>query len=93
MIHGDQPITIYWLFDNDQINKDLGILVNSLSSRSSVLTIDSIKAKHAGNYTCVGKNVAGITTHSTSLIVNGLNKVKILNFNQRFSFSAKKILI
>ena len=40
--------------------------------RTSLLTIDSVMARHAGNYTCKAKNLAASVTYSTQLIVNGL---------------------
>lgn len=44
-----------------------------MGSRSSVLTIESIRGHHAGNYSCFGQNIAGISNHSVPLIVNGSN--------------------
>lgn len=81
--HGDLPISIYWTFNGIPLNqktsnigggsrdKNNDIIISNMGSRSSVLTIDSVKGQHAGNYTCYGKNAAGLSDHSVRLIVNG----------------------
>ncbi|KAK0094057.1 hypothetical protein PV326_011918 [Microctonus aethiopoides] len=71
---GDQPFNITWLMDDEPIHvKDDGgehnmmrntannIHISDYSPFSSILTINSVTAKHSGNYTCQIKNVAGIT--------------------------------
>uniref|UniRef100_A0A1A9V525 Ig-like domain-containing protein n=1 Tax=Glossina austeni TaxID=7395 RepID=A0A1A9V525_GLOAU len=74
IIHGDHPMLIYWYFNQRQLNdahaQQLGIEISKMGSRSSVLTIESVKGNHAGNYTCFGKNSAGVTNYTASLIVN-----------------------
>lgn len=80
--HGDLPISIYWTFNGILLNqktsniggnrdKNNDVIISNMGSRSSVLTIDSVKGRHAGNYTCYGKNAAGLSDHSVLLIVNG----------------------
>lgn len=74
IIHGDLPMSIYWQFENQTISKSNGeIMISHTGTRSSVLTIESVRDHHAGNYTCYGKNVAGISNHTVPLIVNGLS--------------------
>lgn len=41
------------------------------SKRSSLLIIESVDAKHAGSYTCIGENRAGRNAYSTDLVVYG----------------------
>lgn len=41
------------------------------SRRSSTLSIDSVTAEDAGNYTCVGRNKAGVVTSLTELVIKG----------------------
>uniref|UniRef100_A0A1A9WR29 Ig-like domain-containing protein n=1 Tax=Glossina brevipalpis TaxID=37001 RepID=A0A1A9WR29_9MUSC len=74
IIHGDHPMLIYWYFNQHKLNEtnaqQLGIQISKMGSRSSVLTIESVNGNHAGNYTCFGKNSAGVTNYTASLIVN-----------------------
>lgn len=58
--------------NGEKVTPAFGVNINQVGSRSNVLTIDSISGQHAGNYTCVVKNLAGTAIHSTMLIVNGL---------------------
>ena len=82
IIHGDLPLSIFWKFNgmlidpNPSENND--VIISNMGSRSSVLTIDSVRGHHAGNYTCFGKNGAGTSNHSVFLIVNGLFTLLIL---------------
>lgn len=48
---GDLPLKIYWIFNGKEVNPNDGIIVNKNGKRISVLSIDSIQAKHRGNYT------------------------------------------
>lgn len=80
--HGDLPISIYWTFNGIPLNQKTSnivgsrdnnndVIISNMGSRSSVLTIDSVKGQHAGKYSCYGKNAAGVSDHSVLLIVNG----------------------
>ena len=74
---GDQPIKIWWsLTESDSgIDRNLsssdGVMITRNSQKVSILTIESVKARHRGNYTCFASNKAGITQHSAFLAVNG----------------------
>lgn len=70
---GDSPIAISWLFNNTEIIPSDGILVGKFGSRISSLSIDSVKAEHSGIYTCVARNAAGFSNHTSHLLVNGTN--------------------
>jgi hypothetical protein len=50
VIHGDSPFTFQWLFQNNTIENTFDIKVEN-SKKRSILTIDSVSAKHAGEYT------------------------------------------
>lgn len=39
--------------------------------RLSVLSIDAVAARHAGEYTCTASNKAGAASHTAALAVNG----------------------
>lgn len=68
---GDLPIDIIWTKNGGRVYTNDGLVVNRNSQRLSVLSIESVRARHAGNYTCVATNNAGITKHWTMLAVNG----------------------
>nr|NP_001036477.1 down syndrome cell adhesion molecule 1, isoform AC [Drosophila melanogaster]ABI31028.1 down syndrome cell adhesion molecule 1, isoform AC [Drosophila melanogaster] len=67
---GDLPIDIEWLFGGEPINFATGIAILRGGKRTSLLTIDSVHAGHAGNYTCKAKNQASSSEYSAALIVN-----------------------
>lgn len=71
IVHGDMPLTIQWSFDGAAIETGGEVIVARMGQRSSVLTIESVRGSHAGNYTCQGQNEAGSAQHSVQLIVNG----------------------
>lgn len=68
---GDLPLTITWTFNGLPISQRNNNYVINNSKRSSLLIIESVDAKHAGSYTCVGENRAGRSTYSADLIVYG----------------------
>ncbi|KRF79707.1 cell adhesion molecule Dscam1 isoform X24 [Drosophila virilis] len=73
---GDTPLEVYWttapepklgvarLMSND------GILITKTTQRISMLSIESVHARHRANYTCVARNAAGIVYHTAELRVN-----------------------
>lgn len=71
IIHGDLPISIFWKLNDRLADSNDEIAIAKMGSRSSVLTIESIRGHHAGNYSCYGQNAAGTTSHSVALAVNG----------------------
>jgi Down syndrome cell adhesion molecule-like protein 1 len=68
---GDTPIDIGWRFNNQSLYTNNGVLVSRTSQRISVLSIESVKHRHTGNYTCIAKNSAGVVQHTAVLHVNG----------------------
>ncbi|XP_050461779.1 cell adhesion molecule Dscam2 isoform X22 [Cataglyphis hispanica] len=81
VIKGDLPIDIIWSFNGrvidtangafDEHNYDNSdIMISRGSKRASQLTIDSVAARHAGEYSCTASNTAGTATHSSVLSVN-----------------------
>lgn len=96
--HGDLPISIKWKFNDRFIETDSEVMISKMGSRSSVLTIESIRDYHAGNYTCFGKNAAGMANHSVALVVNGSKNFLKIDFECSclffyFQFVAKTKLI
>lgn len=68
---GDLPLTITWKFNGQPISQRNNNYVINNSKRSSLMIIESVDAKHAGSYSCVGENRAGRNTYSADLIVYG----------------------
>lgn len=70
---GDLPMDIQWMFQNEPIDsKRDDIVMADSGKRGKQLTIEAVGASHAGEYTCVASNIAGSTTRSALLDVNGI---------------------
>ncbi|XP_039227485.1 Down syndrome cell adhesion molecule-like protein Dscam2 isoform X19 [Drosophila yakuba] len=68
--NGDLPIDMEWFFNDYGISSYSGINVVKGGKRNSVLSIDSVQARHAGKYSCRAKNHAAAVNYTTELIVN-----------------------
>lgn len=68
---GDMPLRITWTHNSYNITPLDGITTSRTSKRISQLSIDSVQASHAGEYTCTARNRAGQASHTTILNVNG----------------------
>ncbi|XP_029665490.1 Down syndrome cell adhesion molecule-like protein 1 homolog [Formica exsecta] len=69
---GDSPVEITWTFDGRPIQSyHSDVIVSDSGKRVKQLTIESVAARHAGEYTCVASNAAGSISHSVTLDVNG----------------------
>lgn len=69
---GDFPLEITWTFNGRPIQSYHGdVIVSDTGKRVKQLTIESVAARHAGEYTCVASNAAGSVSHSAVLDVNG----------------------
>jgi Immunoglobulin domain len=94
---GDSPINLNWYFDGGLVthaDKLRGISTMMMGKKVIALSIDPIKANHAGNYTCAATNQAATTSFSTQLIVNGKGMMIIMSSLKLlfFSFSPLPIL-
>lgn len=69
---GDLPVKFKWFLHDKIIAENIGIKIGSFGRKTSVISIDTLSEKHAGNYTCLAENIAGTNTYSTELIVKGL---------------------
>ena len=74
---GDLPIEINW-FTTDPISgiehaldTNNGVVITRSNQRISMLSIEAVKARHRGNYTCVVRNSAGVVHHMAQLAING----------------------
>lgn len=68
---GDLPINIYWKHNDRKIFSSDGVLISKTSQRMSVLTIESVRYRHSGNYTCGAENNGGFVQYTANLLVNG----------------------
>lgn len=68
---GDLPMDIKWLFNGYHLRSGDGVLITSGSQRISMLSIESVQPRHAGNYSCIAKNTAGHAQHDADLRVMG----------------------
>lgn len=69
---GDYPLNVTWTLNSLPIGSNEGILISRTSKRVSSLTIDSVQASHAGNYTCLAGNKAGLRQYTAVLSINGI---------------------
>lgn len=72
ILDGDLPMTLRWMFHGRELSSQMGISTFRLNPRVSLLSIDSVAAGHAGDYTCTATNLAGQANHTASLFVNGV---------------------
>lgn len=80
MSKGDLPVKFTWHLNGKEINprNKMGIILTTISKKTSIMNIESISAMHRGVYTCEIKNEAGQANHTTTLTVNGLNLCSIV---------------
>lgn len=73
ILKGDSPIEIHWSLNGEPItpNNHPDTMITNSGRKTSVLTIDSVTARHAGEYSCVASNLAGSVSRSAVLSVNG----------------------
>lgn len=71
IIDGDKPMSVFWTFHGSNISQENDIVTLPLGDSGSILTIRSVRAEHAGNYTCIAMNSAGLATQSSFLRVTG----------------------
>lgn len=69
---GDFPIEMTWTLNGRKLEQVEGVSVLRTNKRISQLSIDSVDAAYAGEYTCRASNEAGIAEHSAYLRVNGI---------------------
>lgn len=81
IVLGDQPVDIEWLFNEYSLSAYSGVTVVKGGKRSSMLTIDSVQARHAGRYTCRASNRAASVNSTATLVVNGSLFKSVLKFN------------
>ncbi|XP_044595883.1 Down syndrome cell adhesion molecule-like protein Dscam2 isoform X20 [Cotesia glomerata] len=71
VLKGDLPIEITWAHNGEPIRRDRSdINIVATTRKNRILSIDSVAAGHAGEYTCSASNIAGGTSQSATLTVN-----------------------
>ncbi|XP_068990773.1 Down syndrome cell adhesion molecule 1 isoform X1 [Neodiprion pinetum] len=70
IVKGDSPVDIYWAINGEPIGENYRDVSITTNKRNSLLSIDSVSARHAGEYTCTASNRAGATSHTSVLAVN-----------------------
>lgn len=68
---GDVPLDIHWEFNGKPFSQNLGT-ISKVGDRSSVLVLPSVTGGHSGNYTCIAKNRAGLSSYTTVLKIIGI---------------------
>lgn len=71
VLTGDDPLSISWTFNGADASSSAGVYVLKIGSRTSILTIESVRSYHGGNYTCMAENSAGNASFTAHLAVNG----------------------
>lgn len=71
VIEGDSPISLKWLFNDQSIPIHMRVTVVPLGERNMILSVGSVQAIHAGQYTCAAHNDAGTYEFTANMTVNG----------------------
>lgn len=71
IMSGDEPITIQWHKDGLPLSSTPKLMINTVSSRMSMLIIQGASSSHTGTYSCKAFNPVGQTGYSASLEVMG----------------------
>lgn len=73
VLKGDSPIEIRWSLNGEPITRlaHPDIMISNTGKKTSVLIIESVTARHAGEYSCVASNLVGSVSRSAVLSVNG----------------------
>ncbi|KAI5642678.1 immunoglobulin domain-containing protein [Phthorimaea operculella] len=84
MSKGDLPVAFRWRFNGEEIKprNNLGIVLTTISKKTSILNIEAVNAIHRGSYTCEIRNDAGETNHTTVLSVNVLPQIHPFSFGE-----------
>lgn len=69
---GDLPLDLFWSLDSMPIvSGQHSFSIVRMNARTSVLSIDSLDARHRGVYKCSARNKAGHSEYQSELHVNG----------------------
>lgn len=76
---GDMPLSFSWSLNGHSVDSEQGINLALFGKKTALLNIDTVQHSHAGNYTCLAKNNAGVSSSSAELIVKGTSKLIIFH--------------
>jgi hypothetical protein len=62
------------MLNDKEIDGSMNVTVIPLGDAGSIIAIPHVTAQHVGWYTCVAKNLAGVTQHSAQLSVTGTSE-------------------
>lgn len=74
---GDIPLTILWSLNGNPITTSGSVSISKGGQRISTLAIESVSERHAGNYSCIAGNNAGVSSHTALLRVNGWSSILV----------------
>ncbi|KAI5735593.1 hypothetical protein M8J77_020362 [Diaphorina citri] len=77
---GDIPLTIKWLKDGRYLDNSAALSITHVDQYNSMLVIDSVSARHSGNYSCTVRNMVAEDTQVQRLIVNVPPKIESFAF-------------
>ena len=78
VIKGDEPLKITWSLHGEDLGPGPDLTTTQLGSRTSLLMINAVSYRHSGKYTCNASNLAGSTSYTAELKVNGKIKAPML---------------
>lgn len=67
---------VQWMLNGVEIPSYLEVSTSKIGKRINVLSIESVKADHSGNYSCVVSNRAGMAEFTAPLVVIGSFRTK-----------------
>ena len=71
VVQGDEPISIKWSLQGEDLGPGPDLTTTQLGSRTSLLMISEVNYRHTGTYTCTASNPAGSSMYSAELKVTG----------------------
>ena len=78
VIKGDLPLQISWSLQGEDLGRSPDVITSQLGDKATLLMISSVSYEHSGIYTCQASNMAGTTSYSAELYVNGNNDKSIV---------------
>lgn len=80
ILKGDLPIEIRWNLNGEPIThlNHPDVTISNSGKKTSLLIIESVTARHAGEYSCVASNLVGSVSRSAILSVNGSKRLILL---------------
>jgi titin len=71
MVIGDTPLDIIWYKDTLKVIDSSTTKTLQLDEATVILSLGKLSKNDSGNYTCVAKNKAGMSSHTAVLKVKG----------------------